>query len=352
MIRFGIFIILIFTALFNAQAQGPAPADWELREIQIEDTQLGHINIYITQDGIDQRKPLLFLALGSGGLPIAIKVKWDEKSTTLGTVPPDQIKSFAKDFHVAFIGKPETPFCDTVVVDEFNPYHLLENYVPSNGYIKKCGMEWQVAASKKALDYLLDELDVTENQVTLMGISAGGRIVTKLAGEYEKATKLVCVVSGGLNQFYSSIINRRMDAAMGNMTHQEAQTAIDSLFAVYEKIYQEPQNINKSYYGHPYKRWGSFCSDIPLNHLVELDIPILFVNGSTDRSTPVLQTDYIKLEFLRLRKTNLTYKVFPGCDHTFYEAVLKDGKEEHVSHRKEAFDFVNSWVLNDSATIN
>ena len=43
------------------------------------------------------------------------------QSTQLGTVPPDQIFSFVEKFHVAFISKAGTPFCDTFMVEEINP---------------------------------------------------------------------------------------------------------------------------------------------------------------------------------------------------------------------------------------
>jgi len=143
---------------------------------------------------------------------------------------------------------------------------------------------------------------------------------------------------------YVTIINTRIDEATGKITHQAAQANIDSLFAIYEKIYRNPLNTEKWYSGHPYKRWGSFCSDIPLDHLVKLDIPILFLNGSTDRNTPILEADYVKLEFLRLGKTNLTYRVLPGVDHSFYEVVMENGREKGISHRAEAFKMIIDWI--------
>lgn len=157
-------------------------------------------------------------------------------------------------------------------------------------------------------------------------------------------THIVRVISNGLNQFYSSIINRRIDSATGKITHQEAQEEIDKLITVYKEIYSDPRNTEKWYYGYPYQRWGSFCGDIPLEHLVKLEIPILMLNGSSDRNSPILQSDYVMLEFLRLGKTNLTYHVFPGCDHWFYEVVMKEGKEEHVSHRDEVFKVIFDWL--------
>jgi len=325
-------------------AQGVTPRDWGLKSSHIQDEQLGDINYYVTEKGIDQEKPLLFLISGCRGLPTMLVVQCGEKSVQLGTVPPDHIHSFSEQYHVAFIGKAGTPFCDTVKVDEIKPLKNLEDYQPSEEYIQKCGMEWEVRASSIVIDSLCSTLDIAENRVIAIGFSEGGHLAVKLAAENKKITHLVSVISNGLNQWYSSIINRRMDAASGKITHQEAQEAIDKLFATYKAIYRDPRNTEKWYYGHPYKRWGSFCNDIPLEHLVKLDIPILLVNTSSDRNNPILQSDYIMLEFLRLGKTNLTYHVFPGCDHWFNETVVKDGKKKRLSHRKEAFTAISDWL--------
>jgi len=296
---------------------------------------------------MDQEKPLIFLISGCRGLPTMLVVQCGEKSVQLGTVPPDQINYFSEQYHVAFVGKAGTPFCDTFKVDEINPLKNLEDYQPSQEYIQKCGMEWEVKASSIVIDSLYSKLPISENKVIAVGFSEGGHLAVKLAAENKKITHLVSVISNGLNQFYSSIINRRMDAAAGKITHREAQEAVDKLFAIYKEIYSDPHNTEKWYYGHPYKRWGSFCTDIPLEHLVKLEIPILLLDGSADRNNPILQSDYVMLEFLRLGKTNLTYHVFPGCDHWFHEVVVEDGKEKHVSHRDEAFQMIFDWLASN-----
>jgi esterase/lipase len=339
--------IIVFISLFlfqNVFTQGIAPKDWGLKKFHIKDSQLGDINFYVTEKGIDQDKPLLFVVSGCSGLPIMLVVQCGEKSIHLGTVPPDQIKYFSDYYHVGFISKAGTPFCDTVCVNEINPMKNLEEYQPSEEYIQKCGMEWEVQASIRVIDTLCQMLHNSENKVIAMGFSEGGILVTKLAAEDDKITHLVSVISTGLNQFYSSIINRRMDAFTGNLTHQEAQAEVDSLFAVYKKIYDDPNNTEKWYYGHPYKRWGSFCNYIPLEQLVKLEIPIYYLNGSIDRNSPVLQADYIMLEFLRLGKTNLTYTVLPGVEHSLYEVLLENGEEKAISRRNEAFKMILDWI--------
>ena len=339
--------IVLFISLIIVQnlfAQGVAPADWGLRAFQIKDAQLGDIHFYVTEKGIDQEKPLLFVVSGCRGLPVMLVVKSGEKSLKLGTVPPDQINNFSDKFHVSLISKAGTPFCDTLMAEEINPMKNFEDYQPSAEYIQNCGMEWEVQASSIVIDSLYHKLPISGKKIIAIGFSEGGRLVTSLAAENQKITHLVSVVSGGLNQFYSSIINKRIDAATGKITHQAAQTEIDSLFAVYEKIYRDPHATERWYYGHPYKRWGSFCTDIPLEHLVKLDIPIFFLNGSADRSTPILQADYVKLEFLRLGKTNLTYHVMPGVEHSLYEIVVEEGQEKAISRRGEAFKMIIEWI--------
>ena len=336
-------LLIAFAFVHNLYPQGVKPSDWGLVEFKIEDEELGAIHFYVTEKGIDVAKPLMFIICGCRGLPTMLVVQSGEKSTQLGTVPPDQIHSFADLYHVAFIGKAGTPFCDTMKVEQINPLQNLEDYTPSEEYIRKSGMEWEVRASSTVIDTLVRLLPST-GKVVACGWSEGGVLVTRLAAENRRITHLVSVISTGLNQFYSSIINRRMDAAMGNMTHREAQAAVDSLFAVYEEIYSDPNNVEKWYYGHPYRRWGSFCDYVPLEDLVKMDIPILFVNGSNDRNSPILQADYVKLEFIRLGKDNLTYWVLPGVDHWLFEVVEENGEEKAKSHREEVFQGIREWI--------
>jgi len=339
---FFFILSLLFTQ--NVFSQGVTPEDWGLREYHIEHKELGDIYYYVTREGLDTEKPLLFVVQGSGGLPSMIYVKFGESSTQLGTLPADFISRFPDKFHVAYMAKPGTSFCDTITVEEFNPIDILENFPQSREFKEHCDLAWQVQASSLVIDALKAEIPIYSDKIIAVGISEGGRVIPPLAIENNNITHAVCMVSGGLNQFYSSIINNRIDAAKGEISHKQAQANIDSLFRVYEDIYKYPDSIDKSWYGHTYKRWASFCTDIPLEHLVKLTIPIFVLCGSTDRNTPILQVDYIKLEFLKLKKTNLTYQVMPGVDHFLYEVIVEDGKEKGISHRDEAFNFVVDWI--------
>lgn len=193
--------IIFLYLVQNLPAQGILPSDWGLKACHIDDKELGRIDFYITGKGIDQRKPLVFMASETRGLPVMLVVISGEGSLQIGTIPPDQIQYCSEKCHVAFIGKAGTPFCDTLYSQEINPIRNLEEYQPSAEYIQKCGMEWEVRASSLIIDTLCRMLPVSGNKVIAMGFSGGGRIVTGLAAENRMITHLVSVINGG---FYIS----------------------------------------------------------------------------------------------------------------------------------------------------
>lgn len=84
--------------------------------------------------------------------------------------------------------------------------------------------------------------------------------------------------------------------------------------------------------------WSSFTRNLPMEDMLRLDIPILMVTAGMDENAQILGLDYVKLEFLRLEKDNLTYKVFPNCDHYFYDVINGEYKLDEME------DFVIDWI--------
>ena len=98
-------LLIPFVFVKSASAQGVTPLEWGLKNFRIEDDRLGEINYYVTEKGIDEKKPLLFLFCGTSGLPTMLVVQSGGQSLQLGTVPPDQLRQFSDQFHVAFMAK-------------------------------------------------------------------------------------------------------------------------------------------------------------------------------------------------------------------------------------------------------
>lgn len=318
------------------QAQPKTPEEFGLKPFQIEDKALGTIDFFVTQDKISDSKPLLVFLDGSGHLPLFSLLKKSDGSTGLSSKITIDYDKLARQFHVVMISKPGTPFLDSLEVNSSREFR--KKYPPSIEYTKRLSLDWRAESASKVIDHLFRKLSVKDNEIVVMGYSEGGQVVPKLASINSKVTKVVNIVGGGLNQFYDLITEQRGKAQQGLISSDAAQTAIDSLMAVFKDIYAHPESTDKTWWGHTYKRWASFCQDVPMDNMLGLDIPILLISGGKDENAPIAGLDYVSLEFLRQGKTNLTYKVYPNCNHYFDDELTGDYRLE------EMLDFVVAWI--------
>lgn len=156
--------------------------------------------------------------------------------------------------------------------------------------------------------------------------------------------KVVSIVGNAQNQLYDFIINARVDVDRNKFTTEQGQQIVDSLYNVYAKIYADPLSNEKKWYGSTYLKWSSFSKETPLENMLKLNIPILYIAGGKDNNQTIIDMDYAKLKFLRKGKKNLTYKVYPNGNHWFQGTITKDGKEARIDRGDEVHAFALQWV--------
>jgi len=337
-------LFLLFSTVGTCLAQPTKPADYGLKPFSIQDKKLGTINFYVSATGIDSAKPLLLALDGSGHFPLTTLVQLKKQMLVYNSFDND-ILQLADKFHVVLISKPGVQFCDTVVIDADSLHYgeVAEHMKPPAEYIKRASLYWRSEAASKVINYLYKKIPVNKQKVIVYGYSEGGQVVPRLAAINKKITHCASIVGAGLNQFYDWITKERVAAAKGEISLREAQRRIDSLMLLFADIYKHPTATDKEWEGHPYLRWGSYCTDIPLESLTRLTIPIFMAVGSNDANSPIYGLDYVPLEFLRLGKQNLTYKVYP-TDHFFNEVKLSGDKEEVISHKQEMIEDLLKWL--------
>lgn len=309
------FHLLILTILF-ACGQNTPHKDLGLIHHSITDKTLGQIHFYITDTLHQKKKPVLIFLDGSGNNSMFTYRPNEKGNLVQYSSIPFNYKSLGLQYHIVFISKPNIPLIDTIQNSEYpkeNPqYDLL------------LSADWRTLSASKVLDYVIKNYVVDSKKIVAMGYSEGGQVAPRLSMHNKQITHCIAFVGGGLNQFFDQIIANRLAAQKGEITQQEAQQRIDSLYLDFEKIYQNPNSVKDYWYGHTYLRWSSFCSVPTLDYLTKLNIPIYMAQGTNDESTSVLSADYIRLEFLRLHKNNLTQKIYPDCDHMFNKAIKEN----------------------------
>ncbi len=325
---------IAFNTLF---ADEVTPEQLGFTSFSIDSDELGKVNYYVYSNDLKKEKPLLVYLDGSGAFPL---FQYTPKGIA-STIILD-CKTLVDDYHLLFLSKPGVPFIDSVIM---GGEHQMPYYEPPAEYNKRLSLEWRVNAVSLAISDVLESVKVDPEKIAIVGISEGFQVGTKLASQDDRVSHAMLFVGNGLNQFYDFIIQQRIDAATGTLTEEEAQHNIDSLHQVFKDIYEDPSSTEKQWYGHTYLRWSSFCSNIPTENLNEIDIPLYIVACSKDRNTTALSADYLFLDQLRFKKTNMTYIVYP-YDHSFTEIELDEtGRMKSVKrHHDEVFSSGLTWL--------
>jgi hypothetical protein len=271
------FILAFILLGINAAAQPVSPADYALTKFTIKDKKLGMISFYVDTVNIDKR-PLFFDINGSGGFPLCLYIESKNGSTVSNTFNPKLIEKVKKEYHYIILDKPGTPFCDTIQTDklikDLDITSVMKNYKASEEYTKRLSLEWRVESIQKVITFMTKRGYWDKSKIIVYGYSEGGQVVPKLAATDNRITHVISVVGSGLNQFYDDALAWRLKAAAGYLTQNQAQDSLNLYFDKIKEIYKQPNEVNKEYQGHSYKRWASFCSTISFEELRKLNIPI------------------------------------------------------------------------------
>jgi pimeloyl-ACP methyl ester carboxylesterase len=124
------------------------------------------------------------------------------------------------------------------------------------------------------------------DHVYLFGVSEGGLLLPAVynqLAEKPEIDKIVIWGAGGLNQYECFKI-----LADSPVWMPDGYRALCAQVEQERKnIDQNPDSIEKSYLGWPYRRWSSFFVYNPIEELALIDIPVFFVQGNVDWNSPV-----------------------------------------------------------------
>ena len=303
---------------------------------KINDPKLKEIEFCVFKKNIDKKKPLL-LFLGGSGLEPTFKFNSSDKQ-----VYYTGFSGFAKyqeNYHIVFINKAGIPLYDTVKSSN-------ERYKASEFAKENNTMDWRAESASKAIDYLLKVIKIDTSNIIVVGHSQGGQVAPKVAILNKKVKKIVMMASNSLDHIYDRILLARQQALNNQMTYEDAQYVVDSLLKVQKEIYNSPNDTKNQFWGQPFNKWYSYSKETPLENMLKLNIPILLIASGRDiEGSYIANTDYAALEFIRKRKNNLTYKVYPNYDHIYGETTRKYGDEIGLGFKSnKVIEDVFKWI--------
>lgn len=312
------------------------PMDTMFVHYTINHPVLKKIDIHVTKDKHKKKKPLIVYLDGSGNFPIFYKNKDGRYSSSV----PLRTRGYSSEYYVALISKPGVPFSDSI---RYAP-DGRRYYPETPDFHQRYSLEWRAQAASETIDFLVKTLPIDTDKIIVMGYSEGSQVAPAVAVLNRKVTHVVCMVGNALNHLYDFLLNARSMVDRNELTRAEGQLLVDSLYREYEKIYSDPFSTSKFWYGSTYKKWSSFSKTTPLENMLKLSIPILYVAGGNDHNQTIMGMDYARLEFFRKGKSNLTYKVYPESNHFFQESYEEDGKQAWRDRIDEVHAFAVDWV--------
>lgn len=219
-------------------------------------------------------------------------------------------------------------------------YALQKRYVahrdtglsePSNSFHEYNHYPQLVQDQNEFIQYILSKYNYSNKNIIIFGVSEGGNIAAQLASEIPQTTHLVTVGSGGM----VGIEEFRAWGKSQNINFDK----------IYQEVKLEPDNIEKTALGNTYKYWSSVLSVNPMTSLKKLDIPMLAVIGERDEMTPIESVLFLRREFNRLGKDNLTVKIVPDSNH-----ALKDSTSKN--RRGAILQFASEWWMGKQNSYN
>jgi len=305
--------LFFFLNCSNGQSQLPEIYGFKhLQTIYKGDT----IDILIKSKKGDERKrkPLFLFCQGSLPIPLIIKYKDSTGKQGINNVFVFNTDSLIVKYHLAIINKPYVP----LVVNE-KSLNVDLTYSDSTGkfprkYIERNLLHYYVDRNIAVIKFLQTQPWISSHELVVAGHSEGSTIAAKIAYSFPKTTKLIYSGGNPLGRIVTMIEQQR---AFENDTANYGEQTFDT----WKNIINDPTNLDASK-GDANKTTYEF-SVPPMSYLEKLKIPVLITYGTKDYSSPF--NDYFRVEMIRQKRTNFTFKAYIGVEHNFFP-LKPDGK--------------------------
>ncbi|HBE74102.1 MAG TPA: hypothetical protein DDW31_08490 [candidate division Zixibacteria bacterium] len=284
--------------------------------------------IYVKDGDFTKKKPLFLYIVSFGPVPIFKKTEKGTSSCLF--IPPKLVED---EYHFAVVTYPGVPFvseCELEVNEQYRDAADLGTLAELNS---------------DAIDFLYDQEWARQGKLVVCGASAGADIAAKVAVLNRKTTHLACFAGCGLTQMHCFITEVRNKVRTRMLDEAAGEKKISDLTNAFTDIFAHQESRVKHWGGHTYKLWHSFFNEPPVDNLLKLEIPIYYAKGTEDVNSGIESTDIIPLEFLKRKKTNLTYKVWWGCDHYYRKnRIGKNGVTEKIDWGPEVRRHFIKWL--------
>lgn len=320
------FIILLFLTLKTFGQFNPKIDEYRHYSI-IKKNDTINFHLY-SSEKIEKLNSILLFLQGSGAEPF-LSVKIEGKTKYIKSHIPFDLDKIPKNFAFVVISKKGIPF--SIKDTEFKtPKSFYENE----------SLEYRAKQADEVIKYIKKNLIHKPLKVIAIGHSEGSDVVAKLGTINKELTHIGFWAGDGNTQYYDFALFTRKEVQKGNLTELQGKMKIDSLLNQFREIQKNENSITKFWEGHSFRRWSKF-SEPSIENLLKIKIPIFATACGKDESVPIESSYLIPIEFIRHKKENLTFKVYPNYDHSF---MIRSENQKTEYHWMDIFEEFMNWT--------
>ena len=180
--------------------------------------------------------------------------------------------------------------------------------------------------------------DVDWKRTLVVGHSEGGIVAAHLAAKNSQITHVAVLAGGGPTQLFD-FVEMAAQARPTDRAPADVQARVADVYAGWTKVLADPDNADKLWLGHPYRRWSSFLRTSTLEGLLATRASVFAAHGTMDKAVPVASFDILRVE-LTARGRDLVAVRLEGRDHGFRKT---DDAPGDVSGLQEVFGRLAAW---------
>jgi len=279
-----------------------------------------------------KKKPLLLFCQGSLPIPLIIKYHGNDKQGIyhVFVFNPD---SLSAKYHLAIIGKPFIPLiADEKSLNSDMTYTDKTAAFPK-GYIKRDFLDYYVNRDISVIKFLQKQSWIDKRKLVVAGHSEGSTIAAKLALKFPGVTELIYASGNPLGRILTIIEQDRIGET-------DSTKYAENMIKHWKNIVDSSTYMNTKI-GDTYKATYDF-SIPPMQYLEKLKIPVLVCYGTRDVATPFI--DYFRVEMIRQKKKNFTFKAYIGLDHNFFPLKPNGDINYDIFNWDKVADYWRSWL--------
>lgn len=247
---------------------------------------------------------------------------------------PFDLDKMPNDYIFVLISKKGVPF----LADK-------DSYKPNQVFYENESLNYRVFQGNEVIKELIKTYIKKPKKVVIIGHSEGSDVVAKLGYLNKKVTHIGYWAGGANTQYYDFALFIQKEVQNGKKTQAEAVKSLDSLFIDIKNIVNEPNNTKKEWLGNSYRRWAQF-TEPSIDNLLKIEKPLFVAVAGKDESVPIESSLLIPIEFIRHRKENLTFKIYPDYNHSFAKPPENENEEWSWEFMTVFNDFMK-WVENE-----